>query len=130
MRKCQVSVALAALIVAVSLITSCSRQPVQHARAQALGGDVEKGREALFRYGCGGCHTIPGVTHATGLSGPPLNDVGTRWYIAGILPNTPANMALWIREPQRINPKTTKPSVSVPDDAVRNMVAYLYRQDE
>jgi hypothetical protein len=50
---------------------------------------------ALRQRACGTCHVIPGVTGADALVGPPLDGIGTRRYIAGILPNTPDNMMQW-----------------------------------
>src|SRR5207245_2594523 len=59
---------------------------------QASGGDAARGRAALVQFGCGACHTIPGVRGATALVGPPLNSWGRRAYIAGELPNNPLNL--------------------------------------
>jgi cytochrome c len=43
------------------------------ARAAGLtGGDPHAGREAIAHYGCGACHTVPGVRRAQGMVGPPL----------------------------------------------------------
>lgn len=60
----------------------------EHA-ALLTGGDPQSGRDAAARYGCGGCHDIPGVVGAHGLSAPPLTNFGARTYIAGELRNTP-----------------------------------------
>ena len=90
-------------------------------------GDAARGRELLHQYGCGYCHTIPGVHAARGNVGPPLDDVGRRVYIAGSLPNTPQQMALWIRFPQSYRPGTAMPDLHVRADDARDMVAQLYR---
>jgi len=90
-------------------------------------GDAARGRELLHQYGCGYCHTIPGVHAARGNIGPPLDDVGRRVYIAGSLPNTPQQMALWIRFPQTYRPGTAMPDLHVRADDARDMVAQLYR---
>lgn len=90
-------------------------------------GDAARGRELLHQYGCGYCHTIPGVHAARGNIGPPLDDVGRRVYIAGSLPNTPQQMALWIRFPQSYRPGTAMPDLHVRADDARDMVAQLYR---
>jgi cytochrome c2 len=90
-------------------------------------GDAARGRELLYQYGCGYCHTIPGVHAARGNIGPPLDDVGRRVYIAGSLPNTPQQMALWIRFPQSYRPGTAMPDLHVRADDARDMVAQLYR---
>lgn len=91
-------------------------------------GDAERGRLLLRQYGCGSCHSIPGVAAATANVGPPLEGVAHRVYLGGVLPNTPENMASWIRDPQRYDPLTAMPDMQVPEQEARDMVAYLYRE--
>src|SRR5262245_26038287 len=50
-------------------------------------------------YGCGSCHTIPGIQGAHALVGPSLAQVASRMYIAGVLPNTPTNILRWLQNP-------------------------------
>ena len=90
-------------------------------------GDPQRGRALLAQYGCGYCHAIPGVAAARGTFGPPLDNIGKRVYIAGALPNTPGNMAQWIRTPQAIKPGTAMLDLRVAEVDARDMVAYLYR---
>ena len=40
--------------------------------------------------------------------GPPLERIGTRGFIAGVLPNTTENMVRWLRHPQAVNPPPTR----------------------
>jgi cytochrome c len=108
------------------LLSGCGRSKVDTALIQSIGGNPERGRAALYNNGCGACHTISGVTGANGRVGPPLSNIGNRWYIAGLLPNTPANMIRWIRNPQDINPKTAMPNLDVSEAEARDMVTYLY----
>ena len=51
------------------------------------GGSPQRGQQLISQYGCGSCHTVPGVRGADGLVGPPLTRMGARAYIAGKLPN-------------------------------------------
>jgi cytochrome c1 len=90
------------------------------------GADPANGRLLLRQYGCGSCHNIPGVADALGNVGPPLAAIGSRIYLAGMLPNTPPNMVLWIRAPQEIDPLTAMPALQVPEQHARDMTAYLY----
>jgi cytochrome c len=85
----------------------------------------ENGRLLLQQFGCGQCHAIPGVANARGTSGPSLAKVGERAYLGGVLPNTPENMAHWIRDPRRFDPRTTMPAMGLTDGQARDMVAYL-----
>jgi cytochrome c2 len=110
---------------AVLLLAACSRQDERTAR-QLGGGDPDRGRVLIREYGCGACHTIPGVRTATGLVGPPLNGIADRTYLAGQLPNTPDNMKRWIREPQNVEGGTAMPNMNVSADDARHIATYLY----
>lgn len=78
-------------------------------------------------FGCGACHTIPGVDGANGRVGPSLADVGERWSIAGRVPNTPQNLVRWITSPQELDPGTLMPDLGVAPQQARDIAAYLYR---
>lgn len=88
-------------------------------------GDAERGRQLLQQFGCGSCHRIPGVPAATGNVGPPLTELGRRVYIGGHLPNTPDNLARWIRNPTHFDPETGMPDLQVGEAHARDMAAYL-----
>jgi cytochrome c2 len=90
-----------------------------------LEGDAERGRLLLRQFGCGACHRISGVADAQGNVGPPLDGVAKRVYLAGVLPNSPAGMARWIRTPKAFDPQTAMPELGVGEEHARDMVAYL-----
>jgi len=90
-------------------------------------GDPERGAAALRLYGCGACHRIPGIPGAHGNVGPPLTRMAKRVYLAGVLPNTPANLIRWIQGPQHIAPMTAMPDLQVKQPDARDIAAYLYR---
>jgi cytochrome c2 len=90
------------------------------------GGNPEQGRIAIQRYGCGSCHTIAGIPGGDGLVGPPLNGIGYRAYVAGMLENSPDNMMRWIQDPQAIVPGNAMPNLNVSESDARDMTAYLY----
>ncbi|HEX2060332.1 MAG TPA: c-type cytochrome [Thermoanaerobaculia bacterium] len=113
-----------ALLVALVCL-ACRPQDDRTAR-QLTGGDPDRGKIAIRSYGCGACHTVPGVKAATGLVGPPLTNIGSRVYLAGQLPNTPDNMKRWIREPQSIANGTAMPDMNVTEQDARDIAAYLY----
>lgn len=93
--------------------------------AQAPAVDPERGRHALLQYGCVTCHEIPDVVGAAIPVGPPLDRMGTRRFIAGVLENTPDNMVRWLREPQRFVPDGAMPNLGVPERDAKDMAAYL-----
>ena len=118
------SLAAGALVLAVMpLLASCN---ANSATATAYtGGDPGRGREALRRYGCTTCHTIPGVQGAHAVVGPPLTQLARRGYVAGQA-NTPDMLMRWIRHPEQIRPATPMPNVGVSEEDSRHIAAYLY----
>ena len=95
------------------------------AGAAVPSGHADAGRQAIAEFGCGTCHTIPGVTGADGTVGPPLTGFASRTMIAGHLPNTPHALVGWIMQPQRIEPGTDMPNMGVPLRGARDIAAYL-----
>ena len=106
-----------------ALAAGCTSDP--RAAVTLTGGDPERGREALRRYGCWTCHTIPGVAGANATVGPPLTGLANRSYVAG-QPNTPDVLMRWIRHPQELRQPTPMPDVGVTDRDSRDIVAFLY----
>jgi cytochrome c2 len=90
------------------------------------GGNALRGSQRITQFGCGACHTIPGVKNAEGNVGPPLTRIGDRIYIAGMLRNTPANLVQWIREPQAVIPGNAMPNMGISEADARDIAAYLY----
>ncbi|HEY3886003.1 MAG TPA: c-type cytochrome [Vicinamibacterales bacterium] len=89
-------------------------------------GNAERGKEAIARYACGACHTIPGIDGANAVVGPPLSGIAVRKTLGGHLENTPANMVKWIQHPQRIDPKNVMPELGVTDQDAKDITAFLY----
>lgn len=89
-------------------------------------GDRRRGRALLRSYGCASCHVIPGVRDANSHVGPPLAGFAERHFIAGSLPNTPADLVAFIVDPAGMRPRTAMPDVqATPEDAL-DMAAYLF----
>ncbi len=87
--------------------------------------DKERGKKAIEQYACVTCHEIPGVTGATVPVGPSLRKLASRTYVAGLLPNTSANLVRWIRAPQALKPGTAMPDLGVSERDARDMAAFL-----
>jgi cytochrome c2 len=94
--------------------------------ADMTGGDPDRGAAAIDAYGCASCHTIPGVRGAKARVGPPLDYMGTRAYIGGVLANQPDNMVRWIQNPRAVDPLTAMPNLDVKESDARDIAAYLY----
>lgn len=108
------------------LLSGCSGGRTVHAYTVTTGGDARRGRQVIQSYGCGSCHTIPGIEGARGLVGPPLFFMGRRTMIAGELPNSPENLVRWIKSPQSVEPGTAMPTLGLTDQQARDAAAYLY----
>lgn len=91
-----------------------------------MNGDPDHGRQLIQAYGCGSCHTIPGIYTARGLVGPPLIYFSRRTMIAGELPNSPENLVRWIRNPKAVEAGTAMPALGLSDYDARDVAAYLY----
>jgi cytochrome c2 len=103
-----------------------NRQQGLRAEVMALtGGDSDRGPELMTRYGCAGCHTVPGVRAANGRVGPPLNQFAGRVYIGGVLTNRPDNLVRWIVNPRAVSPRTAMPVTGISEAEARHVAAYL-----
>ena len=91
-----------------------------------MSGDPERGRVAIAEHDCGVCHVIPGVRGARGGTGPTLAGFAGRRYIAGVTPNEPRALALWVRDAPTIAPDTAMPTLPLGEREVQDVVAYLY----
>ena len=108
----------------VSLVSACSG--AEHQANNLTGGDAERGNASIRKYGCGSCHTIPGVTGARSQVGPDLSGLARRVYIAGVLTNSPEHLVAWIENPQAVDDKTAMPNMGVTALDARDIAAYLY----
>jgi hypothetical protein len=61
--------------------------------------------------------------------GPPLSDWPRRHYIAGVIPNTPANLVRWIQAPEAVSPGSLMPDLGVPREHAERMAAFLFRKE-
>jgi cytochrome c1 len=43
-----------------------------------------------------------------------------------VLPNTPADMERWLRNPPAVDPRTAMPDMGVTEQDARDIAAYLY----
>lgn len=128
MQKIAIVILVLILIAYLGIITGTERTKVTPLAAsqQIASAQPEAGRQMIIKYGCGSCHTIPGVPGAQGRVGPVLKDLRSQGYIAGMLPNTADNLVRWIREPQVVAPGNAMPDLEVTQADAQNIAAYLY----
>ncbi|TFW19508.1 c-type cytochrome [Duganella callida] len=114
----------------LALAVSCSACEQDRAAVPPAerSGNRYTGKALLLSYGCVACHRIRGLPELSGQSGPPLERVAYQSYLAGLLPNTQANMERWIVHPRAISPGTAMPELGVSPAEARDMAAYLYQQ--
>ncbi|HYD80299.1 MAG TPA: c-type cytochrome [Paucimonas sp.] len=93
------------------------------------GASIERGREAIRRHGCVACHAIPGIAGPASNVGPPLAQVARRAYIGGVVPNVPADMIRWLRDPPGVDPRTAMPDMGISEPEAADIAAYLYTLD-
>jgi cytochrome c len=89
-------------------------------------GDPARATDIMRRYGCAGCHTIPGVPGGDGRVGGSLAELRQRVYIAGVTTNSPDNLIRWIVSPQAFSPQTAMPPSGISEAEARDVAAYLY----
>jgi cytochrome c len=102
-----------------------ARRSEDVARAMT-GGDPSRAPELMRRYGCAGCHTIPGISGGDGQVGGPLSDIRKRVYVGGVLTNSPDNLVHWIVDPHRFSPRTAMPTTGISEPEARDVASYLY----
>ena len=123
------AIPLCLVILILSLLAACSGEVngVPEPR-ESSGASIADGRRLIATYGCGLCHTIPGIPGADSMAGPPLNCFYERTYIAGHLANTWDNLMKWIEDPQSIDPNTAMPNLGVKQNEAHDIAAYLYHR--
>jgi len=114
-----------ALVFLLLLVAGCGGGDKQMANNLA-GGNTDRGKQAIRKYGCGSCHSIPGIREARAQVGPPLAGIAGRSYVAGVLTNSPEHMVQWIQNPPAVDAKTAMPNLAVTDRDARDIASYLY----
>jgi cytochrome c oxidase subunit II len=95
--------------------------PVQPPASDQLASD---GAKIFADSPCTTCHMIQGVSK--GYIGPDLTHFGSRTTLAaGVLKNTPEDVAKWIEDPQGIKPGANMPALLLPGPKLNALVAYL-----
>jgi cytochrome c1 len=118
---------LAAAGVTASIVNLASQRSAARNVAEALtGGDATKAPLLMRRFGCSGCHTIPGIPGADGQVGGRLTDLRHQVYIGGVAPNTSQNLVMWIVSPQTFSPHSAMPETGISEAQARDVAAYLY----
>lgn len=128
MHEGALKLALAAAVLAAAFFVGCTGDRDTGVRYTVrTGGTARRGESVIMDKNCGSCHTIPGVSGAKGVVGPPLMFFSRRTFIAGQLPNNPDNLIRWIRSPQSVEADTAMPNLGLTEQQARDVAAYLYQ---
>ena len=94
-------------------------------QAAAQDAAVSAGKRVFETNACMNCHTVNG-TAADGRFGPDLTHLMSRGTLAsGAAGNTPANLRLWIQNPDAIKPGSLMPAMKLSDGDLNALTAYL-----
>ena len=94
---------------------------------EAPGADAAtQGRELFASADCVSCHAPPGDSPTDDQNAPDLTTFASRQMIgAGVVPNTPENLADWLRDPEELKPGAEMPATELTDDQIDALIAYL-----
>ena len=97
----------------------------RRAPGAAPASEEARAGQTVFARTCGVCHAVAG-TNALGRLGPDLTHLASRPTIgAGLLANTPTNVASWITNAPGLKEGARMPAIPLDGDQLRAVVAYL-----
>lgn len=120
------TVVLAALAATAAGTLWRTQHRAENIAVAVTGGDIARAPGLIRRYGCAGCHTIPGIPGGDGQVGGLLKDIRRRAYVGGVVINSPDNMIKWIVSPQTFSPRSAMPATGISEAEARDVAAYLY----
>ncbi len=86
---------------------------------------AQRGAQVFQQMTCANCHAIAG-TAAKAAVAPDLTHVASRRTLAaGVLENSPRNLAAWLADPQKIKPGALMPNLQLTPAQVSDLLAYL-----
>ncbi|MEE8433541.1 MAG: cytochrome c oxidase subunit II [bacterium] len=83
------------------------------------------GKALITMKGCAGCHIVPGVPGAISKVGPDLNKFASRPKIAGVVDNTPENLAKWLDNPPAVKKGTLMPPLGLSKPEIDALIKFL-----
>ncbi|MCX7283313.1 MAG: c-type cytochrome [Novosphingobium sp.] len=113
-----------AMAMAAALTTACKPPPPSRHDPDAAA--VARGRELVRQTGCGACHAFPDIAWPQGRAGPSLVTFDEHGPIAGVLPNTPANLAAFVRDAPVAKPGSPMPAMPLSPREASDVAAYLH----
>ncbi len=96
----------------------------QPASASATSSEA-RGRTLFLQMTCANCHAIQGVAAVTNVAPDLTHLAGRRMLGAGVLQNSPTDLAQWLKDPQAFKPGCRMPNLNLTDAQVRDLVSYF-----
>jgi cytochrome c oxidase subunit 2 len=91
----------------------------------AAAAQMTPDRQAFESLSCVNCHAVKG-TSSIGKFGPDLTHLMSRQTLgAGVIDNTPANLRIWVNDPQDPKPGCFMPSLKLTDAELTQVLNYL-----
>lgn len=112
------------VLMLAAALTGC--KPPPEGRYDFSTAAVERGRAVVAASGCAACHALPDVEWPKGRAGPSLVTFDGKGPIAGALPNTPGNLAAFVRNAPATKPGSPMPAMPISEREARDVAAYLY----
>ena len=113
------------MISAFAMCTAACKPPPDQ-RQSFPTADAGRGKRLVEEVGCAACHTIGGIDWPQGRAAPELRGLTGRALIAGKVPNSPENLAAFVRNAPAVAPGTTMPPMPLSEQESRDVAAYLY----
>lgn len=118
------TIPFAAAMLMTAGLAACKPPPDDRQDYEAA--QIERGRALVIASGCTACHAFPDIAWPRGRAGPSLVDFDGRGPIAGALPNTPGNLAAFVRNAPLAKPGSTMPAMPLNQAEARDVAAYLH----
>jgi cytochrome c oxidase subunit 2 len=107
-----------------SAFAAWERHQLERAEPPTNGAAV-RGAATFRSMTCVSCHAIGGASEGARFA-PDLTHLASRTTLdAGVLPNTPENLARWLHDPQAIKAGCHMPDTPLTDAHVSDLVAYF-----
>ena len=103
----------AARVVYSPRATSHCRWPGAVCARRVTGGDAQRGAAAIFKYGCGSCHTISGHLERARTRRPAAHRHWRANVRRGHAAKHTRNIVHWIQDPKAVDNKTAMPTLGV-----------------
>jgi cytochrome c oxidase subunit II len=88
-------------------------------------GAAGRGQKIFQQFVCMNCHAISGIS-TNGTAGPDLTHLSGRQTLgAGVMDNTPDNLARWLKNPQAIKPGCLMPDFKLTGQQARDLAGFF-----